>query len=83
MSDVQSIQATHCLVANDDPFVLQTSFEILSQHFDVVDQAQDGFEALEMVRRQSKTYYSAIILDIGMPIMDGIDACRHIRQYLI
>jgi len=37
MSAVLSHYVAHCLIANDDPFMLQASFEILSQHFDVVD----------------------------------------------
>jgi len=35
-----------------------------------------------MVRKNRKNYYDAIILDINMPIMDGIQACKKINAYL-
>ncbi len=35
-----------------------------------------------MVKKRGRTYYKAIVLDINMPIMDGIDACNKIHSYL-
>jgi len=47
----------------------------LKRHFDEVDVAEDGQAALNAVTRQRVDYYNAIVLDIQMPIMDGIEAC--------
>jgi CheY-like chemotaxis protein len=35
-----------------------------------------------MVKKRGRTHYKAIVLDINMPIMDGIDACNKIHSYL-
>jgi len=35
-----------------------------------------------MVQVQSESYYDAIILDINMPIMNGMEACKKIKHHL-
>ena len=44
--------------------------------------AQNGLEALEIVLDNSMDFFSAIILDINMPVMDGYEACNSIYDYL-
>lgn len=44
-----------------------------------VDAAWDGAEAVRMVR-QKPLAYSVILMDINMPVMDGLTATEHIRQ---
>jgi two-component system response regulator MprA len=41
-----------------------------------VDLAQDGREALERV---ATGRYDAIVLDVSMPLLDGLEACRRMR----
>jgi two-component system response regulator MprA len=41
-----------------------------------VDLAQDGREALERV---AAARYDAIVLDVGLPTLDGLEACRRMR----
>lgn len=43
-----------------------------------VDSAQNGAEALEYLRDSTP---NAVILDIAMPGIDGLEVCRRIRQY--
>jgi two-component system, sensor histidine kinase and response regulator len=62
------------LIANDDPFSLLAYIEQLGAHFDV-DSAENGMQAVELVKRQPPDFYHAIILDLNMPIMDGYEAC--------
>ena len=42
-----------------------------------VYEATDGMQAVEMCRRQS---FDIIILDVMMPFLDGMSACREIRK---
>ncbi len=42
-----------------------------------VDEAEDGFEALEMVKAVD---YDLVILDIMMPEMDGFEVCKEIKK---
>lgn len=67
---------THILVVDDDPDVRETIKGILDRAGYHVSVASDGQEALDQVSRQIP---SAIILDIIMPEMDGLEVCHRIR----
>jgi two-component system response regulator MprA len=65
------------LVVDDEPAVQSALRRALTlEHYDVV-QASDGQEALE---RLSAAPYEAIILDIAMPRVDGLEVCRRLRE---
>ena len=69
------------LVVDDDPLnqmVMKTYFNKL---FIDVDIANNGFEAVEKFRVRDPKHYSLITMDIQMPIMDGLTACKEIRSY--
>lgn len=65
------------LVVDDDPFIrklIATTLEDVAQF--EIHEAADGVQALEVARRQRP---SLVFLDIDMPEVDGIDACRQLR----
>jgi len=65
------------LVVDDEPAVQSALSRALSlEHYDVA-QAADGHEALE---RLGAAPYEAVILDIAMPRMDGLEVCRRLRE---
>ncbi|KAL2434358.1 Peroxide stress-activated histidine kinase mak1 [Exophiala dermatitidis] len=45
------------------------------------DSAKNGQECVDMVQARGPGYYSLIICDIQMPIKNGYDACREIREW--
>mmetsp|Transcript_44917 Transcript_44917/g.59626 ORF Transcript_44917/g.59626 Transcript_44917/m.59626 type:complete len:101 (-) Transcript_44917:565-867(-) len=77
----QSQRPNRCLLANDNTFLLMAFEQTLLPHFEIVDVFENGKEALEKVLLKRPSYYSVIILDIQMPIMDGIEACKKIKEY--
>jgi two-component system response regulator MprA len=65
------------LVVDDEPAVQNALFRALTlEHYDVA-KASDGHEALEQL---GAAPYEAIILDIAMPRMDGLEVCRRMRE---
>jgi two-component system response regulator MprA len=65
------------LVVDDEPAVQNALFRALTlEHYEVA-QAADGREALE---RLGADAYEAVILDIAMPHMDGLEVCKRLRE---
>ena len=65
------------LVAEDDPLSQEVIRMLLEDAGLEVDIAVNGQEAVECARNGA---YALILLDVQMPVMDGLEACRHIRQ---
>jgi CheY-like chemotaxis protein len=65
------------LVVDDDPFIrklVATTLEDVSEF--QLHEAADGIQALEVAER---TQPAIVFLDVDMPRMDGIEACRKMR----
>jgi len=64
------------VVEDDDATAVALSKAIAASHY-LVDTAQDGWTALELVR----TYdYDLLVLDVVIPGLDGISLCRQLRS---
>jgi len=64
------------LVVDDDPQIRRVMRKMLSGQGYVVHDARSGEEALEQLRRSR---YDLVVLDMAMPGMGGLEACREIR----
>lgn len=53
---------------------------ILTESGFVVESAPDGTDAVAMVEQSEEYYYDAILMDVQMPIMNGYEATRTIRN---
>lgn len=53
---------------------------ILTEAGFVVETAPDGTDAVTMVESSEENYYDAILMDVQMPIMNGYEATRSIRN---
>ncbi len=67
------------LLVDDHPVVRQGLRTLLEGHsgWEVVGEASDGIEALEKV---DSLQPNVVVLDVTMPRMNGLEACRIIRQ---
>ena len=68
-------------MVNDNYFLLKMLTDILEDFFDVLF-AQNGLEALDIVIGHQRNYFDAIVMDINMPVMDGLESCKKINQHL-
>ena len=67
----------HILLAEDEPINREIAQMLLEDVDLKVDLAEDGQEAVEKARTGN---YAIILMDMQMPVMDGLDATRQIRQ---
>lgn len=65
------------LVAEDDPTSQEVARGLLEDASLVVDVVGDGLQAMERARA---TPYALVLMDIKMPVMDGLQAARLIRD---
>ncbi|MDD3684933.1 MAG: response regulator transcription factor [Desulfovibrio desulfuricans] len=65
------------LFVEDDSMIGEAVSEILKDAAYAVDWAKDGEEALTSVSVQK---YDLVLLDLGLPTMDGMDVLKHIRS---
>jgi two-component system KDP operon response regulator KdpE len=64
------------LVVDDEPSLRKTLHTSLSVSGFAVEEARNGEEALRTVQRHP---FDLVLMDVNMPGMGGIDACRRIR----
>ena len=75
-----SLAGMHVLIAED----MEMNAEILSDLLDMEDVtsewAQNGQKAIEMFDKSENGHFNVILMDMRMPVMDGLTATREIRK---
>ena len=65
------------LLVDDEPDILEfMEYNLKKEGYQVL-QAKNGKEAVEIAKKE---FPHLVILDIMMPVMDGIEACRTMRE---
>ena len=68
-----------CLIVDDSSVVRKVARRILEDLDYIVDEAEDGQEAIDKCRQEMP---DAILLDWNMPIMSGLEFLKLLRAYV-
>jgi DNA-binding response OmpR family regulator len=71
--------APHVLVIEDNPDILANVYGYLEPLGYTLDSARDGFAGLALAADHD---HDAIVLDLMLPGLDGIELCRRLREEL-
>ena len=74
-----NIQGLHLLMAEDNELNAEIAQILLQDEGAVVTTVTDGKQALELFKEKPEGTFDAILMDIMMPVMDGITATKEIR----
>ena len=77
---VVSYAGRRLLVVDDIEFNREIARDLLEISDFEIEEACNGSEAVEKVASSEPGYYDAVLMDVQMPIMNGYEAARAIRQ---
>jgi len=76
----QILQGAHILLCEDNALNQEIAVTLLSMQGLQVDTAADGKVGLHMFQASEPYHYDAILMDIRMPVMDGLHAAQAMRN---
>lgn len=68
------------LLCEDNEMNSQIAVRVLEKKGMIVDCAPDGQAGLEKFNNSDEGYYDVILMDVRMPVMDGLEATKFIRN---
>ncbi|MEG1859100.1 MAG: response regulator [Christensenellaceae bacterium] len=68
------------LLVEDHLLNIEIAKKLLNAKHLEVEVAENGLQAIEIFAQKDDGYYNAILMDIRMPVMDGLTAAKSIRQ---
>jgi CheY-like chemotaxis protein len=68
------------LVADDNPINIEIASMILTQEGFEVTTAENGQIAVDLIKEADDDFFSAVLMDVHMPVMGGYEATRTLRQ---
>ena len=78
--DGKKLEGHRILLAEDNELNAEIAMELLSEEGLTVEHAINGQACYQMLLDATDDYYDLILMDIQMPVMNGYEATRKIRQ---
>lgn len=75
----KELSGSRILLAEDNDLNAEIVHELLGMQGAAMERASDGAEAVKMFAGSRPGWYDAVLMDIKMPVMDGLKAAKAIR----
>lgn len=76
---LQSLDGVWVLLAEDNDINAEIAIELLKLQNITVKRAANGLQVVELFAQSKEREFDAILMDINMPVMNGLEATRKIR----
>ena len=77
--EADSLQGRRVLIVEDMELNAEIVSDLLDMEGVITEWAENGQVAVDMFAKSKSGYYDAVLMDLRMPIMDGLEAARAIR----
>lgn len=79
-ADPSTVVGKRVLLVEDNEMNREITKDILAENGMKIEEAENGKEAVEKVEKAAPGYYDCILMDIEMPVMNGLEATAAIRS---
>ncbi|MDO4507436.1 MAG: response regulator [Spirochaetales bacterium] len=79
-SVIESFKGTRILLVEDNELNREIATELLKSVGFILDEAENGSQAVQMVNDSPAGYYKVILMDVMMPVMNGYESTKKIRS---